>query len=300
MVFFSKIPSLGLGTLTVRENHKMYNTEKEKSMLNPENNDLLRLSKECNADRVAVDLFCCVNQFIDLASLSPLVHNTGGDLYYYQKYQARTDGERLHYDLFRVLTRNTAYDVSIRCRCSTGLSVCEYYGSFVKRNTIDFDLPSFDADKSLGILLRHEGKLKEGQFATVQLAMLYTSVYGERRIRVLNLQLSVVGNIQTLYKSLDVEGVLSLMTKRELARSGTATSVGIKESLIATTVNILYGYRTHCSSSSSPTQLILPDAVKLLPLYLLSLMKTPVSAIFLIFLKRLFRLGLQTAWRNQG
>ena len=48
MVFFSKIPSLGLGTLTVRENHKLYNTEKEKILLNPESNDLLRLSRECN------------------------------------------------------------------------------------------------------------------------------------------------------------------------------------------------------------------------------------------------------------
>ena len=48
-----------------------------------------------------------------------------------------------------------------------------------------------------------------------------------------------------------------------------------RESIINNLVALLYNYRTHCATTSSPSQLILPDSLKLLPLYILSTMKTP-------------------------
>lgn len=40
----------------------------------------------------------------------------------------------------------------------------------------------------------------------------------------------------------------------------------------------LSGYRQHCASQSSTAQLILPEALKLLPLYALALLKCPALA----------------------
>jgi len=55
------------------------------------------------------------------------------------------------------LTRNNAYDVSFRLRCSKGFAVSAYYGSFVRRERIDFDLCSIDADKTIAVEIKSEG-----------------------------------------------------------------------------------------------------------------------------------------------
>lgn len=40
-------------------------------------------------------------------------------------------------------------------------------------------------------------------------------------------------------------------------------------------VGVLAAYRRHCASQSSSAQLILPEALKLMPLYALALLKSP-------------------------
>lgn len=44
--------------------------------------------------------------------------------------------------------------------------------------------------------------------------------------------------------------------------------------MINDTVNVLYNYRISCAQQSQPSQLILPDSLKLLPLYMLSALKS--------------------------
>jgi hypothetical protein len=38
-----------------------------------------------------------------------------------------------------------------------------YFGGFIKRDTIDFELCSLDADKTLAVELRQEGTVPEGK-----------------------------------------------------------------------------------------------------------------------------------------
>ena len=63
----------------------------------------------------------------------------------------------------------------------------EYFGSFGVREAVDFELASIDADKSFGFTLRNDETLPEGKMVYVQVAMLYTNIYSERRIRVFNM-----------------------------------------------------------------------------------------------------------------
>ena len=60
------------------------------------------------------------------------------------------------------MTRNNAYDASCRLRASGGYSVSCYYGSFIRRDTIDFDMCSLDADKTIAVDLKSEGTVPEG------------------------------------------------------------------------------------------------------------------------------------------
>ena len=61
--------------------------------------------------------------------------------------------------------------------------------TFIEVNVVkDVELAALDADKGIAIELKHDDKLDESAGAAVQVALLYTSVFGERRLRIHNLQ----------------------------------------------------------------------------------------------------------------
>ena len=65
------------------------------------------------------------------------------------------------------------------------------------------------------------------------------------------------------------------MMKFELSKLPIQGCAKTKENLTNKLVDILHKYRVNCAGNSSPTQLILPDALKMLPCYLNSLLKSP-------------------------
>lgn len=68
-----------------------------------------------------------------------------------------------------------------RMRCSKGLTVERYLGSFHRRTPTDIDLPAVNTDQSIAVQLRHEDKLDKEAF--LQFVVLYSTTQGERRIR---------------------------------------------------------------------------------------------------------------------
>jgi protein transport protein SEC24 len=104
---------------------------------------------------------------IDLTSIAVLPSHTGGDLHFMAPFDINKHGEKLHYEIFRVLTRVSASEVQIKARVSTGLSVVEYFGGFTFKEQPDIALASMDSDKSIGFVIRNDEKLKENTLAFV-------------------------------------------------------------------------------------------------------------------------------------
>jgi protein transport protein SEC24 len=73
--------------------------------------------------------------------------------------------------------------------CITG--VADYGGFYCKRTPTDVDLPALDCDKAIMCSMRYEERLNDGGEAYVQCALLYTTIQGERRIRVHTMALPV-------------------------------------------------------------------------------------------------------------
>lgn len=176
-------------------------------------------------------------------------------------------GEKLHYEIFRILTRTQGSEVIIKARTSTGFSVTEYFGAFGYKETVDFELSALDSDKTVSFILRNDEKLKEDKAASVQFAFLYATQFGDRRIRVFNMSLPVAKNMNSYFKATDVETLSMFILKRDLSKVSLKGSKTTREVIINNLVSLLYNYRIHCATSSSPSQLILPDSLKLLPLY---------------------------------
>jgi protein transport protein SEC24 len=72
-----------------------------------------------------------------------------------------------------------------------------------------------------------------------------------------------------------VETLSDFIIKREASRVMQRGPKVTKESIINNLVNLLHIYRQKCAAQSSPSQLILPENLKLLPMYTLTALKTP-------------------------
>ena len=166
----------------------------------------------------------------------------------------------------------------MRIRTSLGIRPVEFYGNFYMDNTVDVRFAAFNKHQSATVELKHDDKL-ESQYCYIQIALLYTSVSGERKIRLHNLTLAVTPNHNDVFQYSNVNTLMSYLLKQAIAEGRTKENAQIKQNLIEKSVNILAAYRKYCSKASPPGQLILPETLKLLPLYLHSLHRHDVLSV---------------------
>jgi len=98
---------------------------------------------------------------------------------------------------------------------------------------------------------------------------------GQRRIRILNYQWAVAKDLYNYCRSSDVESVAQFKLRHYMTQVTKAGSKGTKEMVINQLVEMLTNYRNLCANQTNPAQLVLPETLTLLPLYLLSGLKKP-------------------------
>ena len=230
--------------------------------------------------QVSFDIYALAQGHLDVASLAVLPSTTGGQLYYYPSFAPPLDAEQLTADLRWNVSRPQGLEAVLRLRCSTGLSVVDYAGSFAKRTATDVDLPAVDCDKAITVSLRHDDKLPDGAEVAFQCALLYTTADGARRIRVHTLSLPVSSAPAALFRGADLDAQFAALLRATTASlsSASASLATAREASTAHCVNLLAAYRKHCAAGSSAGQLILPEALKLLPLYTLAMHKALLAS----------------------
>ncbi|PSR84680.1 Protein transport protein Sec24-like, partial [Actinidia chinensis var. chinensis] len=157
----------------------------------------------------------------------------------------------------------------MRVRCSQGIQVQEYSGNFCKRIPTDVDLPAIDCDKTLMVTLKHDDKLPDGAECAFQCALLYTTIYGQRKIRVSTLSLPCTSVLSNLFRSADLDTHFACFLKQAAIEIPSSPLSLVREQVLNLCINILHSYRKFCATVSSSGQLVLPEALKLLPLYTL-------------------------------
>lgn len=88
----------------------------------------------------------CVLYFIS----GCVTEKTGGQIFLYPGFNARKDGLAFQSDLYHNVTRRTGFDAVMIVRCSAGLRVADHYGAFYHKRPNEMDLPTIDADKTVG------------------------------------------------------------------------------------------------------------------------------------------------------
>lgn len=95
----------------------------------------------------------------------------------------------------------------------TGLRILKQYGNFSESAADDMLFGTIDADKSICVTFGHNHALSEREYAHIQSALLYTTVTGERRVRVCNLALQVASLAGNVFRFADMDGVVSVLVR---------------------------------------------------------------------------------------
>ncbi|KYN18828.1 Protein transport protein Sec24B [Trachymyrmex cornetzi] len=272
-VFQTCLPNIGPGALQPREDPST-RVNKDVPHLNPATDFYKRYALDCSGHHIAIDLFLLNSQYSDLATLSCMSKFTGGCIYHLPLFRASKlqNSETLERLLRRYLTRKIGFEAVMRLRCTRGLSIHAFHGSFFVRSTDLLCLPNINPDAGFGMQISIDENLSDVQSVCFQASLLYTSSKGERRIRVHTLCLPVVASLSDVLHSADQQCIVGLLSKMAVDRSLQSSLSDAREALINVAIDILSAYKL--AQSSSGGGLIAPGSLKLLPLYIIALLKS--------------------------
>lgn len=260
------------------------------------------LAQKASDAKVAVDIILHTNpqvpqSYLDIATLQQVCQRTNGRLTWISS-NSNLWRTSMKHALLRPL-QFTGWDAVLKVRVSTGLriqSMDTSVGTLRKAQSLTDDSPECELsvvtpDTTFGIQLEHRvgGLPKNTKFVYVQSALLYTNPWnGQRRVRVSTLALRVAPVASIAFGSMDF-GTLACRWLRDIATRvreqkeavGEEVLIQLRQELVDKCTAVLVGHRQYGASvqakaSASPSQLLLPDKLSLLPLFVMSLIKSPL------------------------
>lgn len=275
----SALPTWGPGRLFMRDDGKHPGGEIDKKLFTTEHPGWRKLAERMAAAGVGADFFLAAptGGYLDIATIGYVSAITGGETFYYPNFVNGRDNAKLSLEVKHAVTRETGYEALMKVRCSNGLQVSAYHGNFIQHTFgADLEIGSIDADRAIGVTFSHDGKLDSKLDAHFQSALLYTTANGERRVRCCNIVASVSDHAKESIKFVDQDAVVSIIAK-EAATKLASTSASLKDIRLVLqekTIDVMAGYRKHfVSQSYPPAQLVMPDKLKELCMYMLGMIK---------------------------
>lgn len=286
-VFQSTLPNLGDGALKHRENARLMGTQDEVKVLKPGNNWYKDTAIEFSRAQISVDMFLFPTQYIDAASLVQLPEYTAGTLHTYPMFNSDSnDKSKLEGDLLKILTQETAFEAVMRIRCTKGMRISGFYGNFFIRGSDLLALPNCTSESVFGFQMVHDEQTLHQKVVTVQGALLYTSSSGQRRIRVMTQAIPVTTQQKEFVNGIDADVLANLVGKQQLDTALRSNLETARSRIQKTCVDIVRGLKQGDNSMRLPPgrhQPVanpagdeddpLPENLKLLPLYFMSLVK---------------------------
>ena len=101
-----------------------------------------------------------------------------------------------------------------------GLKIQEYFGNFYMKNNTDVELSILDSEKAIGVMIKHDGKMETPGESSFQLALLYTTSSGMRRVRVHNLMVPNTNKMTDVFRMADLQTICNILTRNGKASTG--------------------------------------------------------------------------------
>jgi protein transport protein SEC24 len=273
----STLPTWGPGKLMVRDDGKGRDSDAEKKLLTTEHPGFKKTASSMVSAGVGVDFFLAATggQYMDIATIGHISALTGGEVFLYPNFYAPRDHVKMADEIKHAVNRETGYQALMKVRCSNGLQVSSYHGSFLQHTFgADLEIGTIDADKAMGVIFSYDGKLDTKLDAHFQAALLYTTASGQRRVRCINVVAGVMDGAMEAMRTVDQDAVVSIVAKEASSKMSDKSLKDIRAGITEKTIDILAGYRKNFSGSHPPGQLVLPENLKEFSMYMLGLIKS--------------------------
>lgn len=277
MVFSSSMPNIGEGKLTIRDDPAASGKAKEvQALMRAADKFYKSFAVQCSSAQISIDLFLTGAKYLDVASLSNLLRYTAGQTHYYPAWNSEKaeDVTKLSMEISKHLSMECALEAVLRIRCSTGFRTSQFYGNFFNRSSDLCSFPFFPRDQGYVIEVSIEENIPK-PVVYFQAAVLHTTCYGERRIRVINLALPTSSKLEDIYASADQLAITNYLTHIAIAKALDSSLPNARDFLVKSAADLLSVYRKELIpgniAASSPLQIT--SSLKMLPLLLYSLTK---------------------------
>ena len=253
-----------------------------------------QLGFKCAQNRISVDIIMHTlpkpMAYLDMGTLGELCRISSGTLKWIR---APDWKEQFKQELLRPILSFVGTDAIFKARCSEGIEVKSYLSCTAPGNTVDggivgspeLELSAVSPNTCIAIELDHRvgGIHKSKKMVYIQVATLYTAINGKRRVRVSTLALRVSTDPSIIFRCSDFGAYTAMLLRRAITHLWTprddavSTLDGARQELMKKCTRLLAAYRLHTDASSAPVgQLLLPSKFQLLPLFIMSLMKSQI------------------------
>ncbi|KAG7448674.1 CPII coat sec24 protein [Guyanagaster necrorhizus] len=276
MVLSASLPSVGPGALKNREDPKILGTAKESGLLQAASTFYKMFAIECSRAQVSIDMFLFSTSYQDVATLACLPHYTSGQTYYYPAFNAgrSEDALKFAHEFGGVLAMPIMLEAVMRVRASRGIRMASFHGNFFVRSTDLLAMPAVPQDQSYAIEIQIEETVTS-PFVVLQTAVLHTTCYGERRIRVITTALPTTTSLSEVFASVDQIALATLFANKAVERSLTHKLEDARDYLYQRLVEILIAYKSSMTAggAGASAQLAISENMKMLPVLILGLLK---------------------------
>ena len=261
----NSLSTVGNGNLSVRRDDNL------KQNLLCDNEFYRKLSDELIRSYISVDLFVTSGAFVDMLTVGTPVEMTAGTLKYYPQFQREMDDHLIIQDMIENISNIVGYQALLKVRSSTGLTVDQYYLKSIDYSDRDPMIPVLTKDLTVDVLLKYTDKLKAQDDAYFQTAILYTDITGKRKIRSINCTGAISNSVTEIFKFMNQNALVRIMIKDIIRTLGNCDFLDIRKNIEQKVAEILTQYTALVNRN--PNGLVLPDALKTLPMYMLSFEK---------------------------
>uniref|UniRef100_A0A8D0AF46 Si:dkey-13n15.2 n=2 Tax=Sander lucioperca TaxID=283035 RepID=A0A8D0AF46_SANLU len=254
-----------------------FGSNKSKSIFQP-SEPAISLAKECVSQGCGVHMFVLSQQDVGGAWPGHIPYLTGGALYTYSHLQGELDRERFRTDLKSIVDTDTGYKAELRIFVSKDMRVSGCYGLFIPGpSPSQVPMATLDWRTTLAIELAHSRALDETRGVAIQTVLSYSTQTGDRRTRVHTLTLRCSHHLQDTFRQYQAQTLLTFYCKKLYCAVLERPLQELREELQMEVTEALASYRKHCCSASvSAGQLVLPQYLRALPVYINSLRKSEV------------------------
>lgn len=163
---------------------------------------------------ISLTQFIKSSHYCNLQGLMSMSQITGGQLFFYPNFTARTSSEKLKNEIIMGATTITAWECSLKLRHSSEWRVAQIYGNFHVRTDGLLGIPVYNYPASYGFELSPINVSFKELF--IQSALLYTNCQGERKLRIHNKKLTTSESVKDLLACANCDALVNFICKKAL------------------------------------------------------------------------------------